>query len=103
MAPAAAKAFVKTACGPLLEVLDDETVQIIHHSLTEFLLDRDRRTTFPVLEPVLIHRQLALICISTIQEQHDSGEHPLKPLPAMHSRRGLAMPPTTSRSAIRHF
>lgn len=33
------KALVRTACGPLLEILEDETVSIIHHSFTEFLVD----------------------------------------------------------------
>ena len=31
------KSIVKTACGPLLEILEDETVSILHHSLTEYL------------------------------------------------------------------
>lgn len=31
------KAIVREACGPLLEILEDETVSVIHHSLTEFL------------------------------------------------------------------
>jgi hypothetical protein len=31
------KSIVRTACGPLLEILEDETVSIIHHSLTEYL------------------------------------------------------------------
>lgn len=34
-----AKLAVRSACGPLLEVLEDEIVQIIHPSFTEYLLD----------------------------------------------------------------
>lgn len=31
------KDLVKAACGPLLEILPDETVSVVHHSFTEFL------------------------------------------------------------------
>lgn len=31
------KDLVRAACGPLLEILPDETVPVIHHSFTEFL------------------------------------------------------------------
>jgi hypothetical protein len=34
-----AKMMVRVSCGPLLEVRDGETVQVIHHTFTEFLLD----------------------------------------------------------------
>ncbi|KAJ5951303.1 uncharacterized protein N7479_009716 [Penicillium vulpinum] len=36
-----AKLAIRTTCGPLLEVCEDGVVQIIHHSLTEFVLNRD--------------------------------------------------------------
>ncbi|RDL35867.1 uncharacterized protein BP5553_06479 [Venustampulla echinocandica] len=39
------RALVRAACGPLLEILEDETVSIIHHSLTEFLIDPERNKT----------------------------------------------------------
>ena len=34
------KEAVRTACGPVLEVCEDGAVQVIHHSLTEFVLSR---------------------------------------------------------------
>jgi hypothetical protein len=66
-----AKHMVRTACGPLLEILDDETVQVIHHSFTEFLLDSSRGTTepfgsgkwFPAVIPALVHRILTVSCV----------------------------------------
>lgn len=48
---AIAKATVERACGPLLEVLPDETIQVIHYSLTEFLTDHE--TNHRLLAPRL--------------------------------------------------
>ena len=71
-----AKLMVRSSSGPLLEILDDETVQVIHHSFTEFLLDRSRSSAkdttgsekwFPAFTPALIHRSLALSCIDYLQ------------------------------------
>src|SRR5690348_16573436 len=36
------KAIVRAACGPLLEILEDETVSVLRHSFTEFLTDESR-------------------------------------------------------------
>ncbi|OJJ03051.1 hypothetical protein ASPVEDRAFT_889539 [Aspergillus versicolor CBS 583.65] len=66
-----AKLMVRTACGPLLEVLENETIQVIHHSFTEFLLDGRRPTAkesdsnawFPAFEPTATHRSLTLSII----------------------------------------
>jgi hypothetical protein len=64
------------ACGPLLEIMEDEVVQILHHSFTEFLLDttRNQRTSdtstvpqFPVLDPVAGHGEIAMTCLSYLQ------------------------------------
>lgn len=66
------KALVRPACGPLLEILEDETVSVIHHSFTEFLTDTVRgvRTApgsvhpqFPTITAQVTHRTLALACI----------------------------------------
>jgi len=66
------KLMVRTSCGPLLEILDDETIQVIHHSFTEFLLNSSRisakETTgsekwFPTFTPAFVHRSLTLSCI----------------------------------------
>lgn len=91
MTPAEAKVLVKQACGPLLEVLDDETVQILHHSFAEFLLDPDRRTDeargipqFPLINPTAVHKQLATLCMDLLKSLftqrnawHQTPSHPL--------------------------
>ena len=68
------KEIVRAACGPLLEIMEDEVVQILHHSFTEFLLDRrriDRPTLaapqFPVIESTTAHREIALTCLSSLR------------------------------------
>ncbi|KAF5876996.1 putative ankyrin repeat protein [Botrytis fragariae] len=69
-----AKEIVRSGCGPLLEVMEDGVVQILHHSFTEFLLDSNRIThkllinsQFPVIEPRNAHREIALLCIGQLQ------------------------------------
>jgi len=63
------KSIVREGCGPLLEILEDETVHPIHHSFTEYLYDQDRRDTssktseFPVLDSDEAHWSMALTCI----------------------------------------
>jgi ankyrin repeat protein len=67
------KAVVRTACGPLLEILEDETVSVIHHSFTEFLIDQDRRTRavvdgahpqFPVIDSIATHSSMSHTCLN---------------------------------------
>jgi ankyrin repeat protein len=63
-----AKRVLRICCGPLLEVLENETIQVIHHSFTEFLLDDARiiegsQGGFPVLNSTLAHKRLALECL----------------------------------------
>ncbi|CAG9956912.1 unnamed protein product [Clonostachys rosea f. rosea IK726] len=68
----AKKELVRNSCGPLLEILPDETVCVIHHSLTEFLKGSTRRQslgpiqnqTYPVLDMGATHARLAQVCIS---------------------------------------
>ncbi|KAM5358037.1 hypothetical protein ACJZ2D_015659 [Fusarium nematophilum] len=60
------KDLVRAACGPLLEILPDETVSVVHHSLTEFLVgsSRPKRSAgYPVLEPTSAHSRLAISCL----------------------------------------
>ncbi|PYH92587.1 ankyrin, partial [Aspergillus ellipticus CBS 707.79] len=64
------KNLIRLSCGPLLEILPDETVSIIHHSFTEFLTDTSRahristhENTFPVINTVDANLQMALICV----------------------------------------
>jgi ankyrin repeat protein/KaiC/GvpD/RAD55 family RecA-like ATPase len=71
-----ARALVRVACGPLLEILPDETVSVMHHSLTEFLVGSTQSAkdvakkgtfSFPVLRPGPTHEQLALSCLGYLQ------------------------------------
>ncbi|KAJ5959558.1 uncharacterized protein N7479_006708 [Penicillium vulpinum] len=62
------KNIVRAACGPLLQVLHDETVSVVHHSLTEFLKGLTRLTvidevTFPILEAGPTNHRLAVACL----------------------------------------
>ncbi|KAH8892663.1 ankyrin [Thozetella sp. PMI_491] len=78
-----AKLFVRQACGPLLDILDDETVQVLHHSLTEFLLDASARATvvqasnplkpFPLLNPDLAHKNLAMMSMWVLDHGWKEG------------------------------
>lgn len=38
------KDVVRNSCRPLLVIMEDEVVQILHHLFTEFLLDQSRET-----------------------------------------------------------
>ncbi|KAJ3492838.1 hypothetical protein NLG97_g5115 [Lecanicillium saksenae] len=60
------KEIVRASCGRLLELLEDETVSVIHHSFTEFLHDETRSEiidAFPVLEDSQAHDMLAGLCL----------------------------------------
>ncbi|KAF5702890.1 ankyrin repeat [Fusarium mundagurra] len=61
-----AKDVVRQACGPLLEVLPDETLSVIHHSFTEYLTGLTRQneaTGYPILQPSPTHSNLAQACL----------------------------------------
>ncbi|KAL2143410.1 hypothetical protein VTI28DRAFT_10464 [Corynascus sepedonium] len=82
-----AKALVRVVCGPLLEIRPDETVSIVHHSLTEFLVgstrsksagEEQRLFSFPVLLPGPTHEQLALFCISAMRLQFPFADYACK-------------------------
>jgi ankyrin repeat protein len=95
------KAVVRAACGPLLEILEDETVSVIHHSFTEFLIDSGREgrkapgsvhPQFPVISPPTTHRILAATCLRYLtsgclsnwevkprKEDDDFYSHPVAP------------------------
>ncbi|KAK3898380.1 ankyrin-2 [Staphylotrichum tortipilum] len=74
-----ARVLVRAACGPLLQIHPDETVSVVHHSLTEFLLGTTRFASeaaetcsssscpFPILMPGPSHEQLAVSCIRYLQ------------------------------------
>lgn len=70
--PGKLKGLVRSVCGPLLEILPDESVRVVHHSLTEYLLDTtqtsgDATTPFIVLEPGFTHCRMAMLCLSYFQ------------------------------------
>ncbi|THV44895.1 hypothetical protein BGAL_0560g00040 [Botrytis galanthina] len=74
-----AKTIVKSACGPLLEIMNDETVQVIHHSFTEFLLDSNRAQhnpsgsfpQFPVLDQNYAHKCLSGTLTNAVDISND--------------------------------
>ncbi|KAJ5591628.1 uncharacterized protein N7459_001997 [Penicillium hispanicum] len=62
------KDLVRAACGPLLEVLPDETVSVVHHSFTEFLKGYTRSgdsdgSTYPVLQAGPTNQRLVTACL----------------------------------------
>ena len=64
-----AKGFVRSASGVLVELLPDETLCVVHHSITEFLKGYTRTDSkdYPILKPGPVHYRLALICLSYLQ------------------------------------
>ena len=65
----AAKRSIRSASGNLIELLRDETLCVIHHSFTEYLIGDMRLDTdaFPKLEPGSTHQRLALICVEYLR------------------------------------
>ncbi|KAH0528268.1 hypothetical protein TsFJ059_003153 [Trichoderma semiorbis] len=60
------KDLVRRSCGRLLELLEDESVSVIHHSFTEFLHDATRKkdaAAFPVLDDLASHEMLAVLML----------------------------------------
>ncbi|KAK4466834.1 ankyrin-2 [Cladorrhinum samala] len=71
-APAGFKALISTCCGPLIEVHEDETLQVIHHSFTEFLRGETRNSVsegakFPVIDTRHAHKHMAINCLRYLQ------------------------------------
>ncbi|KAH6880835.1 ankyrin repeat-containing domain protein [Thelonectria olida] len=73
-APAGFKELIATCCGPLIEVLEDETLQVIHHSFTEFLrgdtrpVSKDNASSdFPLINSLEAHKRMALNCLRYLQ------------------------------------
>ncbi|PTB38507.1 hypothetical protein M441DRAFT_197509 [Trichoderma asperellum CBS 433.97] len=60
------KDLVRRSCGRLLELLEDESVSVIHHSFTEFLHDATRKKSaaaFPVLDDTASHETLSVLLL----------------------------------------
>ncbi|CAO2653386.1 Nn.00g027970.m01.CDS01 [Neocucurbitaria sp. VM-36] len=65
-----AKDLVRAAAGPLLEILPNETVCVIHHSFTEYLKCMTRSETdggYPILSLGSTHSRLAFACLVYLQ------------------------------------
>jgi len=66
----ATKDLVRAAAGPLLEILPNETICVIHHSLTEYLKCATRSENdggYPILRLGSTHGRLALVCLAYLQ------------------------------------
>jgi len=70
------KSLISSCCGSLVEVLEDETLQVIHHSFTEFLRGDSRGDTqsvdrlvtdFPVINSKEAHRRMAVNCLQYLK------------------------------------
>lgn len=67
-----AKDLIRASCGNLLEILPNETISILHHSLTEFLTREstsDTEDRYSALRSDEAHLHLALACMSYIKEK----------------------------------
>ncbi|CAI6335138.1 unnamed protein product [Periconia digitata] len=65
------KDLVRAAAGPLLEILADETVSVLHHSFTEYLKCVTRSEDavgYSILRTEQTHSRLALACLKYLQE-----------------------------------
>ncbi|CAH0026027.1 unnamed protein product [Clonostachys rhizophaga] len=68
----ATKELIRTACGPLLEILADETISVIHHSFTEYLKGTTRSSKEPgyhILHPAPTHANLAFECLRYLESR----------------------------------
>lgn len=65
-----AKNLIRIACGPLLEILPDETVSVVHHSFTEYLKGMTRSEDaagYPILQYGPTNTRLGLACLAYMQ------------------------------------
>lgn len=72
--PTEFKALVTDCCGPLVEILEDDTLRIIDHSFTEFLGGDTRSppesslsSDFPVFSSFVAHKRMAIGCLQYLQ------------------------------------
>ena len=70
--PADCKMLARHACGPLLQISEDETVQLIHHSFKEYMCDGRRKdrgsaVSFPVIGDKGEHKMLVMLCLSYLR------------------------------------
>lgn len=70
----ATKDLIRAACGPLLEILPDETVSVVHHSFTEYLKGTTRTDDaagYSILHKGPVHAEIALACLRYLQSGYD--------------------------------
>ncbi|KAF5002486.1 hypothetical protein FGRMN_311 [Fusarium graminum] len=71
--PSGFKRLIATSCGPLIEILEDETMQVIHHSFTEFLRGETRNAAavvasdFPIIDSLQAHKHMTVNCLQYLQ------------------------------------
>ncbi|KAH7129517.1 ankyrin repeat-containing domain protein, partial [Dactylonectria estremocensis] len=64
------KNIIRSICGPLLQILPDQRVHVVHHTLIEFLngtmatRDMNSHDYSPLYLPGPTHNHMALLCIS---------------------------------------
>lgn len=66
-----AKDKARASCGPLLEILPNETVSVVHHSFTEYLTGKTRssgKLGCPVLGFSETHAKLGHICVEYLNK-----------------------------------
>ncbi|KAM0559898.1 hypothetical protein ACHAPJ_003848 [Fusarium lateritium] len=66
----ATKDLIRVACGPLLEILADETVSVVHHSFTEYLKGitrSDAGSGYPILRMEPTHAELSQVCLRYLE------------------------------------
>lgn len=70
------KPLIANCCGSLIEVLEDETLQVIHHSFTEFLRGDTRslgsaggleKHAFPIINSSYAHKRMAMKCLQYLR------------------------------------
>ncbi|KAB5515517.1 hypothetical protein GE09DRAFT_979602, partial [Coniochaeta sp. 2T2.1] len=72
-APKGFKTLIATCCGLLVEILEDETLQVIHHSFTEFLRGDSRQISdasplqFPIIDSADAHKHMTINCLRYLQ------------------------------------
>ncbi|KAM0354385.1 hypothetical protein ACHAPU_001429 [Fusarium lateritium] len=85
------KRLIATSCGSLIEILEDETLQVIHHSFTEFLRGDTRNAAgvvasdFPIIDPLQANKHMTITCLQYLQsgalllEREESGAVEIDP------------------------
>ncbi|KAL8836249.1 MAG: hypothetical protein Q9170_002993 [Blastenia crenularia] len=84
------KTTIRSACGPLLTILPDETLQVIHHSFTEFLVNPEGITSkgsissLPAFDHQAIHKAIAITCLKYLiacskSEERNASDRKAKP------------------------